>query len=240
MRNRRMKFNAALTCERARTLFSYDKMTGLLTRKIRTGNTVKAGEEPGWLTPEGYRQVGVDGKHYLVHRVIWLMVYGEWPTGFIDHIDQCHTNNRLQNFRPATKSQNMCNRGKTVANTSGFKGVSWGKSNNAWQACICIHYKGDDPLLDELPRIGRFGMVAKITGGVPWQRSLLNIRCRQPRQPLRYWAAAGSPTPCLRITQVACRRQTAKTRHRPQNRPCRPTNSFFGSASLSLALDCMS
>lgn len=46
----------------------------------------------------------------------------------IDHRDGDSLNNRRQNLRPATQSQNGCNRGKQKNNTTGYKGV--GRSFN--------------------------------------------------------------------------------------------------------------
>ena len=56
----------------------------------------------------------------------------------IDHIDGNGLNNRRSNLRPATVSENHCNRKKPVTNTSGFKGVSWHKSSGKWRAEISI------------------------------------------------------------------------------------------------------
>jgi hypothetical protein len=53
---------------------------------------------------------------------------------YTDHQDQHTLNNRRLNLRPCTQSQNQSNRKKMAKNTSGFKGVSWSKSNGNWQA----------------------------------------------------------------------------------------------------------
>lgn len=67
-----------------------------------------------------------------------------------DHIDGDGLNNTRANLRPATSSQNACNRGVSAANKSGFKGVSWHKRVKKWQAQIkhsgkvtCIGYFDD-------------------------------------------------------------------------------------------------
>lgn len=73
------------------------------------------------------------------HRVVWEMHYGPIPDGMaIDHINGNPLDNRLENLRLATKTQNNMNRGATKRNTSGYKGVSWNKKDGNWQAKIRI------------------------------------------------------------------------------------------------------
>lgn len=59
----------------------------------------------------------------------------------IDHYNGVKLDNRKANLRIATKSQNQMNTFIPKRNTSGFKGVSWDKSNNKWLASICINGK---------------------------------------------------------------------------------------------------
>jgi hypothetical protein len=54
----------------------------------------------------------------------------------VDHRNCNGLDNRRRNLRSASRSQNLCNRGKTRANTSGFKGVTWSKEKQKWQAQI--------------------------------------------------------------------------------------------------------
>ena len=63
--------------------------------------------------------------------------HGIWIRGRqIDHIDQDRLNNRSDNLRAATRSQNAQNRSKRQGCTSRFKGVSWKKSLGKWQAAV--------------------------------------------------------------------------------------------------------
>lgn len=59
----------------------------------------------------------------------------------VDHINQDKLDNRLSNLRLASQSQNMCNRGKTSANTSGYKGVFFHPQTGKWRACVKKDYK---------------------------------------------------------------------------------------------------
>jgi hypothetical protein len=49
--------------------------------------------------------------------------------------------NRDENLRIATVSQNRCNRRATLKNTSGFKGVTWDKDHSKWRAEIRVERK---------------------------------------------------------------------------------------------------
>ena len=51
----------------------------------------------------------------------------------IDHIDRVRTNNNSNNLRFCTRSQNQRNTKMHLTNTSGIKGVSFERTNNAWQ-----------------------------------------------------------------------------------------------------------
>lgn len=57
---------------------------------------------------------------------------------FIDHIggETTRCDNRKQNLRKLTNSQNLMNRGLQKNNTSGVTGVSWNKSRQKWEAHI--------------------------------------------------------------------------------------------------------
>jgi hypothetical protein len=59
----------------------------------------------------------------------------------VDHINQDRLDNRKENLRLCTNSENCRNRGKQTNNTSGYKGVYWNKKNEAWIAAIKLHGK---------------------------------------------------------------------------------------------------
>lgn len=83
--------------------------------KARQGNVA------GWLEKNGYMACGIDGMRYRVHRLIFAFHYG-WCPEFLDHINGIKTDNRIENLRVATVSQNNVNK-KTGKNKTGFKGV---------------------------------------------------------------------------------------------------------------------
>jgi hypothetical protein len=52
----------------------------------------------------------------------------------IDHIDGDGLNNRMNNLRACTRTQNMANMGANAGGTSAFRGVCWNKQRGKWQA----------------------------------------------------------------------------------------------------------
>lgn len=124
-----------LTAERVRELFSYDSENGVLIRRVRCGR-IKQGSVAGTSGAMGYIRVCVDGRDYLLHRLVWLAVHGRWPSEGLDHIDGNPSNNRLSNLREATQGENMQNqrmaqRGKNLLGAY--------KRGSRWTACICVN-----------------------------------------------------------------------------------------------------
>lgn len=100
-----------LSAERARELFHYDPETGLLTWKTRYSpfSRVRIGAVAGRMDHKGYRTVTIKSYEYFIHRVIWLMVTGEWPKFSVDHINGNRVDNRLANLRDIPHVMNMHN-----------------------------------------------------------------------------------------------------------------------------------
>jgi hypothetical protein len=98
----------------------------------------KAGDALSSLTDKGYLRSSVGGKSYRVHRLVFLYHHGYMPIQ-VDHIDGNRMNNRIENLREATSSQNNQNRKST--SSSGVKGVVWHKQSKKWVASICVNRK---------------------------------------------------------------------------------------------------
>ncbi len=116
---------------------------GLLIRRKTNNSRHKVGELCGYFhKSSGYMYVGIKGKEYQIHRVVWTLFNGIIPYGYcIDHIDHNKTNNRIENLRIVTHSENMKNQIKRKNNTSGKMGVYWKKANKKWASEICIDGK---------------------------------------------------------------------------------------------------
>ena len=136
----RNDLNADFVMER----ISYDLETGIAAWKSRGGrndmfNARCAGKKVSSKHPNGYVRIGLAEGRYLLHRIIWLYVTGEWPRFHIDHVNSKKYDNRWANLREATVSQNGQNVKRLSTNTSGLKGVSWHKASSMWRADICVN-----------------------------------------------------------------------------------------------------
>jgi len=126
--------------------FDYDPISGALRWKFRdyvrpSWNTKYAGNVVGSLCRNGYLKLGLKGKNYLVHVIIWAWMTGEWPSVDIDHKDTNRSNNSWSNLRLATRSQNMANMRNSGRNTSGYKGVFFKKQTGRYRASIVFQRK---------------------------------------------------------------------------------------------------
>ena len=110
---------------------------GKLFWKIKPCQRVRIGDEEGVLNNYGYLLVRYKGKTHVAHRIIYQMAEGFIPQGYdVDHVNGNRCDNRIDNLRVATRSQNAWNSCKRKSNTSGFKGVSWNSVAKKWQAQI--------------------------------------------------------------------------------------------------------
>jgi hypothetical protein len=130
------EFEKAHDAEYLRKLFDYDPESGVLAWKVRNSNRVHVGEVAGSTCDKGYVHVKVDGVTVKAHRIAWCIATGDWPSGQIDHIDQCRSSNVLSNLRDVSQSVNQRNAKKRANNTSGFTGVHWNKPSRKWLAQV--------------------------------------------------------------------------------------------------------
>jgi|688.fasta_scaffold917170_2 hypothetical protein len=123
-----------ITQEYLNSILNYDEFTGELTWKVRKGTRALIGSVAGTLDNTGYIHITIDKKVYQYHRIIWMYVYGKFPSEFLDHINNDKTDNRLQNLREATRAQNALNRGKQSNNATGYIGVYWHTQSKKYRA----------------------------------------------------------------------------------------------------------
>lgn len=124
-----------LTTARLHEILDYDPETGLFKWKVYRRNRTNYG------ISRGYRTYGIDGRRYKAHRLAWLYVHGEWPTDEVDHIDENKLNNRIDNLRLATHSQNGLNqtRARRDNKSTGIRGVYFHKTRNRFSARVMVN-----------------------------------------------------------------------------------------------------
>jgi len=108
---------------------SYDPKTGIFTWI----NGPRSGKRAGCLLQHGYRNININGKSYGEHRLAWLYVNGEMPTNNIDHINGVPSDNRIENLRECSQSQNKQN---ARPKTGYLKGAFFDKSKGKCRASI--------------------------------------------------------------------------------------------------------
>ena len=127
--------------ENIREVVSYDPDTGFFTYKISMPNTKVAAGQPmrKYLGADGRRyQLRVRKRLYAASRVAWLLTYGVWPEGQIDHENHDPGDNRLHNLRLVDAIGNQRNRSLARNNASGINGVSWCSHWQKWRAYVRV------------------------------------------------------------------------------------------------------
>lgn len=129
-----------VTIERVKELFEYNPATGLFTRLIKVKRHNK-GDVAGCLKKDGYVVIKIDGVIYYAHRLAYFYMTGRWFDGETDHKDLNRSNNKWDNIRESTYSQNQMNTGLWKTTTSGHKGVHWDKSSKKWRVRMGVNNK---------------------------------------------------------------------------------------------------
>jgi hypothetical protein len=103
----------------------YNKDTGKLTWKVVKSFNIKIGDEAGCIdTSTGYRKIRINNKLYYSHRLAWLYHFGIFPKNKIDHINGIRDDNRIENLRDVSDSENAQNqRVAMCTNKLGILGV---------------------------------------------------------------------------------------------------------------------
>jgi hypothetical protein len=119
-----------------REKFIYHLEGRLLWNDVPYGRWRK-GVEVGQRGRLGYRIIRQGTTAPLVHRLIWRYHNGDIPAGMvIDHINGVHTDNRIENLRCVTRTENQRNMRRPKNNTSGRIGVY--RVGKRWMASITV------------------------------------------------------------------------------------------------------
>ena len=116
-----------ITQQRLKELFIYDN--GQLIRRVSVKGS-NAGTAIGTIKPKGYCVTVVDAKTYRVHHLIWMYHNGHFVKE-LDHINRIRNDNRIENLRSCTHSQNL---GNSRPRVHKYKGVTFCKQTGKWRA----------------------------------------------------------------------------------------------------------
>jgi len=128
-----------------KSILHYEPRTGVWTWRERPDvrpqwNGRFAGKRAGYA-----RQATGGGMYWSIRifdwpfhssRLAWLYMTGQWPAELVDHKNLDGLDDRWENLREATKSQNAANTEISKRNTTGFKGVSFCKKAKRYRATI--------------------------------------------------------------------------------------------------------
>ncbi len=87
----------------------------------------------------GYLMVRFGNKNKYIHRLVAISMIANLDNKkYVDHINHNKLDNRMENLRWCTGTENNRNNGKSCKNTSGVKGVHWHIRSQKWQASVRI------------------------------------------------------------------------------------------------------
>jgi hypothetical protein len=101
----------------------------------KDGQLIRNGKTVGTKTQDGYLKCTIKCKTYLVHRLIYIYHHGSLSTDLdIDHINHNKQDNRIENIRAVTRSQNNYN-------YENSKGYTRDNRRNNWYVRIGFNKK---------------------------------------------------------------------------------------------------
>lgn len=127
-----------VTQARLKELLKYSPASGEFVWRASRGG-VLAGSVAGYVRPDGYIEIRINGKSHLSHRLVFVYQHGEFPPDAVDHINGTRTDNRRINLRRCDDATNQKNMSLYSTNTSGVVGISWDKRTSKWAAYISIN-----------------------------------------------------------------------------------------------------
>lgn len=92
--------------------FDYLPSSGFLVWKRKPSARVDKGDVAGYVdTSTGYRRIHLGSKAYSAHRLVWVWHGNKYESSLdIDHINGVKDDNRIENLRQCTHSDNLRNR----------------------------------------------------------------------------------------------------------------------------------
>jgi hypothetical protein len=126
-----------ITLDELTAMLVYHPATGTFTWRANFGQRCRVGATAGSAHKDGYLQVQLKRKKYLLHRLVWVFETGTWPTAQIDHINGDRKDNSFVNLREANHSLNLQNQRHARAdNQTGLLGAT--RNGRRFKAVITL------------------------------------------------------------------------------------------------------
>lgn len=125
-----------ITQDRLKELLDYREDGAFVWKVNLRGRFAKAGMVAGSKRPDGYIGICVDQHTLLAHRLVWFWHHGTMPEHEIDHINGIKHDNRIENIRPATRTENLQNTKKGRSQHTNLIGVGYSSRDKVYSAKI--------------------------------------------------------------------------------------------------------
>jgi len=122
---------------------SYEPTTGIFywAQDVGVWGRIKKGTPAGYTRCDGRVVIRLDNVLRYAHHLVFESE-GGIPAGYeVDHIDCNPNNNKRDNLRLVTSSQNSYNIRISSKNKSGVKGVHWNKATNSYRVRFRVDSK---------------------------------------------------------------------------------------------------
>lgn len=137
-----------LTQDYLRHVLHYDPLTGAWTwiNPNPRARNIRRGDMAGTVRADGRRQISLGGSLFLASRLAWFYMLGVWPSEEIDHKNRVKSDDRWDNLREATHSENMYNR-EWCERSGDLRGIC--KDGNQFRVIIGNTYLGHYKTIEE-------------------------------------------------------------------------------------------